>query len=111
MDIKIGDEFFIFDINRRVYERDEKGHAKGGPTFRGHFVSVKITGETSRSWITNHWDMKVPKKDPFSVLYTENMIDEAEWISEHRYRISEAVRRIEKGDILKQIAELIGYEV
>lgn len=110
MDINVGDKFFIFDTNRRVYKRNEKGQATGGPTFRGHFYEVTIDGETSRSWLVGEWKpIKVPKSDPFSVLYTEEMIADAEWLSEHRYRISSQVQSIKDADVLRKIADLIDY--
>lgn len=110
MDIKVGDKFFMFDTNRRVYERDEKGHATGGPTFRGHFYEVTIDGETSRSWLVGKWKpTKVPKSDPFSVLYTEAMIDDAEWVSRHRSRIASLVQFTKDPDTLRNIAEIVGY--
>lgn len=109
-EIKIGDTYFMFDINRRVYEKDEAGRPRGSASFRGHFFSVEVKGETSRSWIVGHFSQKVPKKDPWSVLYTEDMIDDAEWINSHKYRISQDVLRVKDGDKLRQIAAIIGYK-
>lgn len=108
-EIKVGDKFFLYDMSRRVYERDENGRAKGGPTFRGHFYEVTIEGETSKSWITNHGRTKVPKSSPFPPLYTEQMISDREWVAVHAYRISEEVRRLTDVDSLKRIAEIVGY--
>jgi len=110
-DIKIGDRFFIFNENRRVYKRDDTGKAIGGPTFRGHFEPVTIDGETSRSWVIQKGWKKVPKSDPFSVLHTEEMIDEREFVAVHSYHIGEVVRRTKDADTLRKIAEIIGYEV
>lgn len=109
--IKVGDKFFMHDINRRVYRRDEAGRATGGPTFRGHFYEVTIDGETSRSWLVGQWKpTKVPKSNPFSILYTEEMIDDAEWVSEHGPRIARYVQGISNADLLRRLADLIGYE-
>jgi len=103
-EIKIGDEYFIYDINKRVYES-----RNSAPTFRGHFWPVRIIGETSRSWILSRYDQKVPKADPWSILYTSEMIDDGEWKDRNGYKISERARSatIEQ---LRQIAEILGYK-
>ncbi len=108
-EIKIGDTYFMFDTNRRVYERDENGRAKGGPTFRGHFYEVKVNDETARSWLVGPYNVKVPKKDPWLVLYTPEMIDEKEWVQVHRYSIARAVDTVRDPVVLRKIAELVGY--
>lgn len=108
-EIKIGDKFFMFDENRRVYERDANGRAVGGPTFRGHFYEVTIEGDTSRSWTVKWPNIKIPKSDPFSVLYTEEMISEREWVAAHRYSIARKLEITKDADILRKVADLIGY--
>lgn len=109
-EIKVGDKFYMFDENRRIYRRDEKGKAIGSPTFRGHFYEVTIEGETSRSWITNYGLTKVPKSAPFPPLYTEEMIATEEFVKEHGYSISEAVRKCRDHNTLKKIAAIVGYD-
>lgn len=102
--IKIGDEFFVFDENKRVYE------AKNSPpTYRGHFRPITVTGETSRSWIVGPFGMKVSKKDPWSVLYTPSMIDDGEWVNSHRYKL-EYQLRMATAEQLRAIADILGYE-
>lgn len=108
--IKIGDKFFMFDENRRIYKRDENGMAVGGPTFRGHFREVTIEGQTSKSWITDHGRVKVPKLTPFPPLYTEAMVDAAEYVHDHAYFIGEAARKCRDPIKLRQIAEIVGYD-
>jgi len=103
--IKVGDEYFFYDANRRVYEEGTLG-----PTYRGHFRKIKITGETSRSWITDNWRiMKVPKSDPWKALCTPEMIDDGEWKHAHAYRISDRVLRDASVEQLREIAKIIGY--
>jgi len=102
-EIKIGDEYFVYDINKRVYE--SRGSA---PTFRGHFWSVKIVGETSRSWILSRYDQKVPKADPWAILWTPEMIDDGEWKDRNGHKIAERVRSA-KADQLRQIAAILEY--
>ena len=109
-EIKVGDKFFTFDDNRRVYNRDENGRAFGGPTFRGHFVEVEIARETRVSWVLKYCGTKVPKRDPWSVLYTPKMIDDAEWVDNHAISLGEHVRRCRDVDTLREVAALVGYE-
>lgn len=109
-DIKIGDKFFMFDENRRVYERDANGRAVGGPTFRGHFFEVSIEGENSKSWITQNGRTKIPKASPFPPLYTPDMIDDSEWRGVHAYGIARDVQHTKDVDILRKVAEIIGYD-
>lgn len=109
-EIKIGDKFFMFDENRRIYKRDENGKATRGPTFRGYFYEVTIEGETSRSWITDYARVKVPKSSPFPPLYTEAMIEAKEFMHYHASDISRAVLYCRDHDKLRKIAEIVGYD-
>ena len=102
--IKVGDAFFVFDANRRVYAKG----GNGGPIYREHFRPVKITGETSRSWIIEPWGEKVPKSDPWRVLKTQENVDERVWEHDHRYKIVRGVERCSV-DALRKITEIIGY--
>jgi hypothetical protein len=105
-EIKIGDAFFIFDENRRVYVKGQSG-----PTFRGHFSPCIIKGETSRSWITTgHYgvEVKIPKSDPWRLLYTEEMIIEKEWAQTHRHRIQSKIMTASVSQ-LRKTAEILEY--
>ena len=113
---------WVFDSSRRVYREvtpDEKAAGKlwagGGPIWREHWIKLEITGETSRSWITERGH-KVPKKgaDPHQFLFSEKQVEQSAWDKDHRHKI---VQRIEwrgsNGISLTQleaIAEILGYE-
>jgi hypothetical protein len=122
-EIKIGDVFFMFDSNRRVYAKDANGRSIGGPLFRGHFYPVEVYGETSRSWLVgrpgrpalSEWlrpelAAKVPKAKPFPPLYTAEDVDRAVWVRENGHRLAERVSYVKDYDKLRQIAEIVGYE-
>ena len=117
--MKVGDKFWSFDSNLRRYDGTRL-------IYRGHFFPVEIIGETSRSWSIGHARsnfprelFKVPKADPFRkkygefgtrpIILTDQMVNDEIWDVDHRHKIS---RQIEKVDtsILRQVAELIGYE-
>ena len=106
-DIKIGDTVFMFDINRRKYGPD-----RSGPVYREHFYPVTVTGETSRSWIVgpNYAPIKVSKKNPWAVLATTEMVEEAVWVETNRYKIERAVGALRDADKLRQIAAIVGYQ-
>lgn len=104
-DIKVGDTYFIFDENTRVYERGKNR----GPIYREHFIPVKITDETSRSWIYGPDNIKVKKSNPWLILKTNKMVDDAVWVHENAYRISEQVRHCDF-EQLQKVAEIIGYK-
>lgn len=104
--IKVGDEYFIYDINKRVYETKNSA-----PTFRWHFQAVKIVSETYRSWIVENCGIKskVAKADPWSVLYTPAMIDEVEWVNNNRYKL-EYKLRMATAEQLRAIADILGHK-
>lgn len=99
---------WIFDENRRRYKVDENGRSVGGSIWREHWVKVDIVGETSRSWITDYHGLKVPKKGGRGYAFCEADIDRMAFV-EKRYWIGEAVKRCTDYEILKRVAELVGY--
>ena len=99
---------WIFDENRRRYKTDEKGRSTGGPIWREHWVKVEIVGETSRSWITNYYDRKVPKKGGRGYAFSEEDIDRMAFV-EQRHAIGEAVKYCTDYETLRRIAEAVGY--
>jgi len=103
--IKVGDEYFIYDINKRVYESKNSA-----PTFRGHFQAVSIVSETSRSWIVENRGIKfkVAKAAPWAILYTPAMIDEAEWVNDNRYKIENKIRTA-SAEQLRAIADILEH--
>lgn len=110
--IAIGSAIWIFDQNRRIYPKAGKGRlwASGGPIYREHWTPAKITGETSRSWITDRYGRKIPKKGEHpGVAFTQKEVDDAVWMHDHRYRVSELAARCQDVEIVRQIAKLVGY--
>lgn len=109
----VGSTVWIFDENRRVYPKAEKGRlwASGGPIYREHWTPAKIISETSRSWITDRWDRKVPKKgDHPGVCFTQKEVDDAVWMNDHKYKVAKAVERCRDVEAMKAIARIVGYE-
>lgn len=108
---KVGDPIWIFDDNHRVYQK-----GKLGPVWREKWRKRLIIGETSRSWLVgcsmnSPYPTKISKKGPHhGVAFSESEIDEAAYIEENRYRISEAVRYVRDANVLRKVAELIGYK-
>lgn len=103
--MKIGDKVWLFDWNRRVYDKNEKG-LSGEPIYEKHFYEAEITGETSRSWIIN--GERYSKKTLLGIYTDEQKADKI-WDHLHRYNIIEKVRQcsIEK---LKQISMILNYK-
>lgn len=101
----IGSTIWIFDQNRRVY-RDNRSR----PVYREYWRPIKITSETTRSWITE-WGQKIPKKgEHHGVCFTEKEVDDKSWVEENRYKISEAVNRMRDAETLRAVAKLAGYD-
>ena len=92
---KVGDTVWVFNENRRIYARDEKGKSLGGgPIWREHWEKGEILSETSRSWVLRYGE-KVPKKghDPRKYAFSLADIEDQAFVHENRYRISMAVSR------------------
>lgn len=112
-EIKVGSPVWIFDQNRRVYRKNNKGISIGGPIWREHWGRRTVTGETSRSWIVDR--IKIPKTlirlpGGATFSFSEERINELGWVEENRHPITVAIRRIEDPALLRQIAKLIGYK-
>lgn len=105
-EIAVGSVVFVYDQNRRVY-----GSSLSGPSPRHHYRAEQVVGETSRSWLTGyaHRPDKHPKADP-RALHGLDDVEDALWVSSHRYRISRKIDAISDADKLRAIAKLIGFE-
>lgn len=114
--LKIGSQIWRFDVNRRVYTK-ENGH---GPVWREHWRPMWIIGETRVSWIVGHTAdsamhsgglVKLPKRTdwPQGWATSQAHIDEAAWAHENRYAISQLIFRLDPED-LKAVADLIAYK-
>lgn len=67
--LKVGDTIWWFDQHRCRYGED------GWPNWREHWVRVKITGETTRSWVTEHCG-KAPKSGKrYGWAYSQTELD------------------------------------
>jgi hypothetical protein len=103
VELKVGDVLWCYD-----YRSNSK------PWF-----DKTITGETKQSWVIGEvWSThKVLKKDLTEnqgaygrrQWFTSEGRDNYLWIHNHAPRMAEAVRTITDIELLKQIAELIGY--
>ena len=110
MDTKIGDNVWIFDINSRSYV-DDLGNRTTSPVWLHHWRKCKIIGETSRSWVLDYFDKKVPKKYDYrdGVCFSWEQLLERAWTHEHRYKIESALKGISP-EKLREVATLIGYK-
>lgn len=109
----IGKEIWCFDVNRRVYQKGPDGQSCGSPIWAEHWVPCKIVGETSRSWITSRWDKKVPKKgyDRTKWAFSKEEVDLMVWANENRWKIINEVERLNQSpELLRKVAEVIGYK-
>jgi hypothetical protein len=100
---------WIFDINYRSYRQDENGCAYGGPIWRDCWRKHEIVGETKRSWITR-WGRKVPKEGGHGIAFSEEEVSREAYIHDNRHKIADRVMQLSDHDILKRVAELVGYE-
>lgn len=108
-DTKIGDSVWLFDVNRRVYV-DEGGNRLSSPIWLHHWRECKIVGETSRSWILDYFNKKVPKKgyNAKTICFSEEELIREAWAHNNRYHITEAIRGL-NAEKLKEVASVIGY--
>lgn len=100
---------WIFNINRRVYADRPNGIPSGAPIWREHWEKVKIVGETKRSWLTS-CHRKVPKAGGSGYAFSLETIERAAYVETHKRTIARAVQDCEDYDILRQVAELVGYD-
>ena len=106
-DFKVGDRVFIFDENRRIYDKNSPDWPS--PVYREHFRLVTITGETKMSWLVGqHRPVKYSKRT-CTGLYTAEQVEEKCWVKNHRHNIANAVHSV-PFEKLKQIAEIVGYK-
>lgn len=105
-EIIVGCVVFIYDVNTRVYP-----NRSAGPAPRHFFVPREVIGETSRSWVVG-WPGrgdKHPKAAP-AWLYGLDDVEDALWVNEHSYRLSQHISRIKDADQLREIARMTGFK-
>lgn len=100
-------ECWVYDDNRRIYRKDDRGRSYGSPIYREHWRKVNIVGQNRVSWLLE-FGGKVPKKGGYGIAFSEEEVDRDVWKKENAYRIAELTHR-QPYEVLKQIAELIGY--
>lgn len=98
-------EIWVFDNNRRVYV-----DRNSGPVWREHWRKLTIVSETNRSWVSNlGW--KIPKKNtPKSFAFSEEEIDNLEWIHDNAHKLADIVRHCQDFDKLKKIEAILKEE-
>lgn len=114
---QVGDTVWVFDINRRIYQKPPPGkiYPEGGPIYREHWVAKKIIGETSRSWLVEPtWrPVKISKRGPHhGICFSIKDVDDACWKNEHAHKIigSLSANRLTKDQLLV-IADMSGYKI
>lgn len=107
--VEVGCAVWVFDINLRKYRRDENGRSVGGPIWREHWQRQEIVGETRRSWITNY-GKKIPKAGARGIAFSEEEIEREAFVHENSHKIAFEVQQIKDHELLKKVAELIGYK-
>lgn len=107
---KVGDKLWYqprYDANRRELSS---------------YRCVEIVGETKQSWLIHSYGPKErvnkktlkgsPDKYSSGIPYYASLdeVKEMLWIDKHCHRIADEVRHVRDGDLLRKIAELIGYK-
>ena len=106
---QIGDTVYIFDINHRIYERDENGRSKGGPIYREHFRPYVIRGEEKRSWIVCAPNSNFTRKIVKTAFKTEAEVDDDCWQNDHRVHVANMVLYCRDTEKLRAVAKVMGY--
>lgn len=106
---KIGDTVYIFDINRRIYERDGKGRSKGGPIYREHFTPYIIKGEDKRSWLVSAPASDYIHRIAKTHFKTAAEVDDDCWQNDHRVTVANMVLHCRDAVKLRAVAEIMGY--
>ena len=106
-ELKVGDTIWRFDGSRRIYN-----DKNAGPIYREHWVETVIQGETSRSWLVGMFrTYKVPKKGPHpGWAFSQKEVDDDCWVRCNRYKIEKSVAMVSNADVLRKVAELIGWK-
>lgn len=110
--LKIGSPVWVFDGNRRKYTKPEGG-GFGTIIWRHHWEPLSIIGENKRSWVIGHGTFerfKLPKKGPFpkrSYCFSKDELDDACFVHENKYLLSNMVLACEDAKCLRTIASLL----
>ena len=97
MTLKVGDTIYYFDSNYRKYPPRVPGteamNLSCGPIYSEHWRATKITGETSRSWITARGKVakkiEHPRREGWA--FSWGAVQDDIWIHENRIRLQRAL--------------------
>lgn len=105
-------DIWYFDENHRVYKRDDKGRALGGPIWREHWVKLIIVGETRVSWVTNRGAKIAKKRDPNAWWHAYSLqdIEDQAWMRSHRSHLADVLTRCNSVAALRTIAGILEYD-
>lgn len=89
---KPGDKCWIFDQNRRVYEKG----SSGPPIYREHYRETTIDGETRTSWIVGPYKfdkatLRLRGDSPgvSRMVLTREAVEDDIYCNDHRWKIRE----------------------
>lgn len=74
-------DVWIFDENRRIYRRNEKGRSYGSPIEREHWMQLTITGESKTHWHASN-GQKVPKGGGPKIAFSREEVEQIAWVAE-----------------------------
>jgi hypothetical protein len=123
--IDLGSTVWEFDDTIRQYT-ERRNMFSGDIIFRAKFRERIVVGETPRSWIVGYYmgsgdnrqlrevgkmpkSGKVSKERVRAVFYTKQAMEDAIFINDHRHKLAEFVRRVDDADVLRKVADLVGY--
>jgi hypothetical protein len=98
---------WVFDVNRRVYKKDENGRSEGGPIWREHWRPITIIGETRNSWLGFNGTKKIPKKGGYGICFSEEELNKEAWVHENGHRIADKLRFCKDYEKLQKIYHIL----
>lgn len=116
--MKIGEVYFNYDCNHRVYEDPVTKQRYAGPIYRLSFVKWYVIGETKKSYLLSRFKdskpdnkmvEKMPKRiDPVIHGYlTEEQMEDSVFMYDNQYRVSQEVGKIREVSKLKKIIAIL----
>ena len=117
--LQLGSPVWRFDTNRRRYTAPANGRAYGDIIWREQWAPLVVIGETPRSWIIGRSNSKsevakLPKADcrkgpPRGWAFSQDHIDEDDWIHTHRHQLVALLQRSSDYAMLREVARVAGY--
>ncbi len=111
-DAEIGDTVWLYDLNANNYNEDRKYVG------RGKWYLVKVDGKTRQSLICHNDKFDIATGHargrsgftPTMTLYGQKEYEKRAWLQKNETDVKRAVERCNDVEVLKRIAELVGYE-